>query len=129
MSVVFFAHAKMSIERKRGVLTMLNNDLYVEAGTRIYELRTTKGYTREQLATKAELSTKFLYEIEKGRKGFTVDVLYRIAKALEVRCDYILAGSSGEDPCNLYINKMLNKYSDFQKRNVLKILELINEIS
>lgn len=126
---MYLAHAKMRIERKRGVLTMLNSDLYLEAGARIHQLRTIKGYTREQLAAKAELSTKFLYEIETGKKGFTADVLYRIAKVLDVKCDYILAGSSGEDPCNLYINKMLNKYSDFQKRNVLKILELINEIS
>lgn len=108
---------------------MMISDLYVEAGERIHELRKIKGYSREQLAYKAELSTKFLYEIETGKKGFTAEVLYHLAKALEVRCDYILAGTSGEDPCNLYINKMLNKYSDFQKRNVLKILELINEIS
>ncbi|MBD5451624.1 MAG: helix-turn-helix transcriptional regulator [Lachnospiraceae bacterium] len=107
----------------------MTNELYLEAGKRIHELRKIKGYSREQLAGKAEISTKFLYEIEMGKKGFTADVLYRIAKALEVKCDYILAGSSGEDPCNLYINKMLNKYSDFQKQNVLKILELINEIS
>lgn len=105
------------------------NDFYQEAGKRIYELRKIKGYSRDKLATKAGLSTKFLYEIEMGKKGFTADVLYRLAKALEVKCDYILAGSSGEDPCNFYINKMLNKYSDFQKQNVLKILELINEIS
>lgn len=103
--------------------------MYLEAGERIHELRRIKGYSREKLADKAEISTKFLYEIEMGRKGFTAEVLYRLAKVLEVKCDYILAGSSGEDPCNLYINKMLNKYSDFQKRNVLRILELINEIS
>jgi len=38
------------------------NNLYQEAGKRIYELRKIKGYTRDQLATKAELSAKFLYE-------------------------------------------------------------------
>lgn len=103
--------------------------MYLEAGERIYELRTLKGHTRDWLANKTNLSTKFIYEIETGKKGFTAEVLYRISKALEVRCDYILAGKAGEDPCNLYINKILNRYDDYQKQNVLKILELINEIS
>ena len=103
--------------------------MYLEAGERIQELRRVKRYTREQLAFKAGVSTKFLYEIEMGRKGFTAEVLYRISKALDVKCDYILTGTSGEEPCNIYINKMLNKYSEYQRMNVLKILELINEIT
>ncbi len=89
----------------------------------------TKGYTRDFLAQKTNLSTKFLYEIETGKKGFTAEVLYRISNALDVKCDYILVGKSGEEPCNLYINKILNKYDEYQKKNVLRILELINEIS
>ena len=103
--------------------------MYLEAGERIQELRRVKRYTREQLAYKAGVSAKFLYEIEMGKKGFTAEVLYRLSKALDVKCDYILTGRSGEDPCNLYINKMLNKYSEYQRMNVLKILELINEIT
>lgn len=103
--------------------------MYSEAGARIQELRITKGYSRDILANKANLSTKFLYEIETGKKGFTAEVLYRISKALEVKCDYILVGGTGEEPCNLYINKILNRYNDNQKKNVLRILELINEIS
>ena len=89
----------------------------------------TKGYTRDFLAQKTNLSTKFLYEIETGKKGFTAEVLYRISNALDVKCDYILVGKSGEEPCNLYINKILNKYDEYQRKNVLRILELINEIS
>lgn len=103
--------------------------VYIEAGERIYQLRKAKGYTRDYLATKTNLSTKFLYEIETGKKGFTAEVLYRLSDALEVKCDYILAGKSGEEPCNLYINKLLNKYNDYQRQNVLRILELICEIS
>ncbi len=103
--------------------------VYVEAGERIHQLRVTKGYTRDYLASKSNVSTKFLYEIETGKKGFTAEVLYRLSDALEVKCDYILVGKSGEEPCNLYINKLLNKYNDYQKQNVLRILELICEMS
>lgn len=103
--------------------------MYLEAGERIQALRRIKGYTREELAFKTGVSAKFLYEIEMGKKGFTADVLYRISRALEVKCDYILSGAGVDEPCNLYINKMLNKYSEYQKMNVLKILELISEIT
>lgn len=70
--------------------------VYIEAGKRIHQLRKAKGYTRDYLATKTNLSTKFLYEIETGKKGFTAEVLYRLSDALEVKCDYILAGKSGK---------------------------------
>lgn len=105
------------------------SSVYVKAGERIEQLRKTKGYTRDFLANKTNISTKFLYEIETGKKGFTAEVLYRLSDALEVKCDYILVGKSGEEPCNLYVNRILNKYNDYQKQNILRILELICEIS
>lgn len=39
-------------------------------GIRIQELRKERNMTREELAEKAEISTKFLYEVEMGKKEF-----------------------------------------------------------
>lgn len=50
-------------------------DLYVGAGNRIRALRENRGYTREQLAEMADISSKFLYEIEVGNKGFSARTL------------------------------------------------------
>ena len=69
-------------------------NLYKEVGARIKALRLEKGYTREHMATHIKLSGKFLYEIEFGRKGFSADVLLRIAKYLETDCNYIMTGKS-----------------------------------
>lgn len=66
--------------------------LYKEAGARIKALRIEKGYTRECMAAHTKLSGKFLYEIEVGRKGFSADVLLRIANYLDTGCDYIMTG-------------------------------------
>jgi len=66
--------------------------LYKEAGARIKALRLEKGYTRESMAAHIKLSGKFLYEIEFGRKGFSADVLLRIANYLDTGCDYIMTG-------------------------------------
>ncbi len=40
----------------------------IRVGERIRELREIQNYTREVLAEKVEISAKFLYEIETGKK-------------------------------------------------------------
>lgn len=62
------------------------------AGQRIQYLRKLNGYTRESFSEKVKISSKFLYEIELGRKGFSAEVLLSIAKNLAVSCDYIMTG-------------------------------------
>ena len=42
----------------------------VQVGRRIRELREIENYTREAFSEKVEISAKFLYEIETGKKGF-----------------------------------------------------------
>ncbi len=69
-------------------------DIYKEAGYRIYLLRTKQGYSRENLAELAGISSKFLYEIESGKKGFSGIALYQICKALNADCHYILTGET-----------------------------------
>ena len=63
-----------------------------KVGNRIRELREMHNYTREGMAEMVEISPKFLYEIESGKKGFSSDVLCKIARTLTVSCDYIMYG-------------------------------------
>lgn len=63
-------------------------------GKRIQELRFAHNkMSREKLAELADISTSFLYEIETGKKGFSANVLERLADALDVKTDYILRGT------------------------------------
>ena len=48
-----------------------------------------KEMTREQLAANADITTKFLYEVENGKKGLSATTLLKIANALSCSCDYI----------------------------------------
>jgi len=48
--------------------------------------------TREEFAEKANISPQFLAEIENGKKGMSVDTLYKICKNLSISADYILFG-------------------------------------
>lgn len=61
-------------------------------GRRIQQIREKQHYSREALAEKIDISSKFLYEIEKGKKSFSVEILIRLSDLLNVSCDYILTG-------------------------------------
>ncbi len=63
-----------------------------QIGIRIRRLREAQHETREGLAEKADISAKFLYEIETGKKGFSAEILCRLSQALSVSCDYIMLG-------------------------------------
>ncbi len=65
---------------------------YKVIGNRISNLRKDMGISRTELAQKAHISTKFLYEIENGKKGFTVKTLLNLATVLNADCNYILTG-------------------------------------
>lgn len=96
--------------------------LYSDAGIRIQKLRDQRGYTRESLAELADISNKFLYEIETGKKGFSAIVLYRLAEALDVTCDYILTGGS---KAGNYNTNLLGAIELFEEEKVHKLIQLL----
>lgn len=101
---------------------------YSNAGGKIRELREKKGYTREKFAEIADISPKFIYEIETGQKGFSAGTLYRIAKGLCVSCEYILSGETKGAYDDEVINT-LNLFNDSQVADITKLLSLIYEIN
>lgn len=78
-------------------------------GQRIKELREAKKYTRACFAEKVGISIKFLYEIETGKKGFSADVLCKIADALSVSCDFIMYGKESSYEGRAAIIHILDK--------------------
>ena len=102
------------------------NELNIEVGTRITELRKQRGYTREKLSELADVSVQFLADIEKGRKSMTVATLKRIAAALLVPTDYIVNGTT-ENSDNDGIVSILNTLSDKNKKQAEKILTVFAE--
>ena len=62
-------------------------------GLRIREARERKGWTREQLAEKAEISVNAMASIELGRSGTRLEKLARFCVLLDLNADYILFGT------------------------------------
>lgn len=98
---------------------------YTLIGARIRELREERNYSRETLAEEIELSSKFLYEIESGRKGFSAETLCRLAKALSVSCDYIMFGEEREE---YNVEKMVCVLKRFEPEQLSKMQDIIEAL-
>ncbi|MBU5477440.1 helix-turn-helix domain-containing protein [Eubacterium sp. MSJ-21] len=105
---------------------MLDNIFYKQVGERVQKEREQQRLTREQLAEQSDISTKFLYEIETGRKGFSCIVLYRVCRALHVNADYILEGVE-EVTNRSRIEYMTRGFTDEEMEYLVKMVEGICE--
>lgn len=102
--------------------------VHEEIGNRIKMIRESRNFTREELAEKAEISSKFLYEVEKGRKGLSADTLLKISRTLSCSCDYILTGKTFEKEDDEQLLQMLQRFSDRDRVYAVKLLSLMQEM-
>ena len=103
-------------------------ELYVQAGSRIRALRESRGYTREQLSDIAEISPKFLYQIEAGIKGFSAHTLCMLANGLGTSCDYILYGEVEYDS-KAEIDYILKQFPDEKTAEIVRIFNAICQLA
>lgn len=103
---------------------MENEDI----GQRIMMLRKKCNYTREQLAAMSNISSKFLYEVENGKKRFSADVLCRLAKCLDVSCDYIMFGENALYSEEYQLEVLLHQIDVKDIKVILKILLIMCDL-
>ena len=101
---------------------------YKEIGMRIRTLREQNNYTRETFAESIGISSKFLYEIEMGKKGFSADTLLRISRVLSVSCDYLLTGSNNDNRSAEKVITILESFEPRQMGHLRDILVSIMEM-
>ena len=97
-----------------------------EIGNRIKLCRKAKNYTQEYLAEQIEVSPHYVYEIERGNKTMSLNILIRIANTLSVSTDYILFGqqinlSAPSDRLTIILDSLSPKERD----NIANILSAI----
>lgn len=68
-----------------------------EVGLRIKKCRELQGFTREVFAEKVNVTPRFIYDIELGNKGMSIDTLSCIGKTLNVSLNYLLFGETPDD--------------------------------
>ena len=72
---------------------MNQNDL----GLRIKQCRTMQKLTQEDLSEKIDVSSHYIYEIERGLKNMSLNTLVDLSTALDVSTDYLLFGTHTEN--------------------------------
>lgn len=111
----------------KGAETMKNTyeEFNIRIGQKIKKWRLKREYTREYLAELADISPKFLYEIEKGKKGCSSYILYMIASSLNINVNKLLPEENRgmEHEENFY-----QRIEGTQKDKVDSILKIIYDM-
>lgn len=101
------------------------DDFNEDIGMRILSIRMLYNMSREQFSERIGISSKFLYEIEKGKKGFSCIVLYRICIEFNVDCNYLLTGNT----YNGYDTRLLEIIKKFDGKQCIKLIKVLDDIS
>lgn len=78
-------------------------------GIRLRQRREQLGYSREELAEKLDVSSKFCSDIELGVKGVSLNTLAKLSYILSLSTDYILFG---DDTKTISNNETLSQLID-----------------
>lgn len=70
---------------------LLNSGFYSDVGKRIRTQRELLNLTREKLSEQTGISIQFIADIERGRKGFTVETMKKLSDALFISADKIIS--------------------------------------
>lgn len=73
------------LQYKSHFVTFVNMNIKQKLGLRIKELRKSKGLSQEKLANIAEIDRTYLPTIEKGERNVSIEVVEKLAKALNVK--------------------------------------------
>ncbi|MBI5893835.1 MAG: helix-turn-helix transcriptional regulator [Deltaproteobacteria bacterium] len=96
-------------------------------GVRIKSIRESKGLTQESLAEKMDINTVYLSNIERGRANPTLDMLIKLAHALEVEMWEIFDFGHEVNVKELRdaMSKLLKETDEEKLRLALKILRAV----
>ena len=100
-------------------------------GERVKDLRIKNGYTRENLAEKISVSTRFLADLESGKVGVSISTLKNIAVVLDTTADYLIGISelNKSDLTKVALVKKLESFSNEQLIELSLIIDSIKKMS
>ncbi len=100
-----------------------------DIGQRIYELRTERNLSQEQLALRSDISPTYLGLIERNLKNPTLKVIEQLCHTLDVSLAEFFSDTNTKkaelDMYSLQILAQINPCSADEKRLILRILKYI----
>ena len=101
---------------------------YSAVGKRIKSIRKKKKYSQKYVAEAANLSDKYLSEIECGKKEGRLEIYVRIAAVLDVSLDEFIIDFSAADSI-VFEHNINNLYKSFGKVRKEMLLDYIDLLS
>lgn len=105
---------------------MNKNVDYVALGRRIKNKRLENNLTQEKLGEICDLSAAHIGHIERGTRILSVEVLFKIAQALNVSIDYLLFDSVEN---NNVLNSLASILKDSDKNKVVNFLNAVRVLA
>jgi transcriptional regulator with XRE-family HTH domain len=102
--------------------------IMLQIGKRLRRQREKINMTREEFAEKANISPQFLAEIENGKKGMSVDTLYKICKNFSLSADYLLFGLLSNDTLSDSAKGMIDNLPEPFLSYTEDIIQIVNNI-
>lgn len=100
---------------------------YKLMGLRIRKQRELLGYTREQLAEKLDVSSKFCSDIELGIKGMSMNTLAKLSDILCMSVDFILFGEQADKLQTDTILALFNQCPQECRSNLITIIRAFTD--
>lgn len=91
------------------------SDIKERLGNRLRDLRESKGWTQEELALSAGISTSHMGRLERGERGITLDSLEKVTTALGVSFEELFRFMDNNSTNTDTLYKLVHKLS---KRSV-----------
>ena len=92
-------------------------------GARLQAARKAKGYTQDYVSARADITEKFLSQIERGKAGLSVQTLIALCDILEITPNYVLLPDAArvlEEP----IGPLLKGMSQRQLQDVEEMVRI-----
>lgn len=105
---------------------MNKDEIMQTIGQNLLRFRTARGYTQEHLSELAGISTSFYANLEGGKKGVSIFVLYNLAEILDVSVDSLIYPAHSNARLH-NINSMLDNAPDPFVGSVEKLIRLLKE--
>ena len=99
---------------------------YKEVGKRIAQKRKELGYKQFDVNEKAELSEKYLSNIERGKSVISIDTLMKICTVLEATPNNFLLGSLENITVEDYEKALLKRLSVLDEKKLKIALSMID---
>lgn len=100
---------------------------FKQIGNKIKKIRQSQGLTQEYIATKADVNTSHISNIENNRVKISLQTLVAVCNALNVTIDFVL--SNEYNPSNSILDneiiKELNNCDYRTKEQILKIIKAL----